>query len=409
MILHCDCNCFYASVEMCENPSLRGKKVAVCGSTENRHGIVLTASYPAKRCGIRTGMTNGEAKALCPDLIMVPPRYELYLRYSRDVAAILRQYSDLVEPYGMDENWLCLPGERDVAGAGAALAETLRRRMREEIGITVSIGVSFNKVFAKLGSDMKKPDAQTILTRENYRERVWPLPASDLLWVGRATARKLALRGVQTIGELAAVPPERLRSWFGVNGLMLWRYANGLDDARVAPQDYSAPILSVGHGTTCRCDLHENREVWQVLYALSQDVGHRLRQAKLLARGVQVAVRDDLLDWRQVQAPLPAPSRSPLELSQAAFDLFRARYGWFRPIRALTIRGIQLTGEAAPMQLDFWQDAERRARQRRLDDAVDELRRRFGAGAIRAASLMGEGLLAQDRCEIVPIPGMMVR
>ena len=409
MILHSDCNCFYASVEMCEQPALRGKKVAVCGSTENRHGIVLTASYPAKRCGVRTGMANWQALERCPDLIMVPPRYELYLRYSRDVRAIYRRYTDLIEPYGMDENWLSLPGEEDLSGAGARLAEELRRRVRDELGITVSVGVSFNKVFAKLGSDRKKPDGQTVITRENYRETVWPLPAGELLWIGRATEQKLMRRGVRTIGALAETPPERLRTWLGINGIMLWRWANGLDDAPVAPDGYEAEALSVGHGTTCVRDLVSHGEAWPVLYELAQDVGHRLRAARLAAAAVQMSVRAADLSWEQYQAPLPAPTRSPYELARAGWRLFCRRHDETRPVRALTIRAIRLLPEDAPLQTDLFSDAAAREKRRRLDDAVDAVRCRFGTGAVRAASLMGALPMAGDRCEIVPLPGMMVR
>ncbi len=409
MILHSDCNCFYASVEMCENPALRGKKVAVCGSEDNRHGIVLTASYPAKRCGVRTAMSNREALERCPDLICVPPRYELYLQYSHDVRAIYRRYTDRIEPYGMDENWLELPGEEDLAGEGSRLAEEIRRRVREEIGITVSVGVSYTKVFAKLGSDLHKPDGQAVITRENFRETVWPLPAEDLLWVGRATKRLLALRGIRTIGELANTPPERLRQWMGVNGLLLWRYACGLDDSPVAEDGDTEPVLSVGHGTTCVRDLTTEQEVWLVLYELAQDVSHRLRKNGLLAAAVQVSVRDRELSWVQYQVPLEHPTRSALELARAGFGLFCARYHWDLPVRALTIRGIRLVSAAEPVQTDLWGREKQCARQRRLDDAVDDLRGRFGAGAIRAASLTGELYMAGDRCEIVPLPGWMSR
>ena len=409
MILHSDCNCFYASVEMCEHPELRGKRVAVCGSTEDRHGIVLTASYPAKHLGVRTGMANWQARQVCPDLIMVPPHYELYLQYSRAVRGIYRQYTDLIEPYGMDENWLGLPGREDLPGEGARLAETLRKRVLQEIGITVSVGVSFNKIFAKLGSDRKKPDGQTIITRENFREIVWPLPARELLWIGRATERKLLYRGVFTIGELANTPPARLRDWFGINGLMLWRYANGMDDAPVAPLGYEPDTLSVGHGTTCRRDLLTEEEVWPVLYELSQDVGHRLRAEHFLADGVQIAVRDCDLGWEQYQSPLPAPTRSPFELAQAGYALFRRRFHWVRPVRALTIRGIRLLPDNVPVQTDLFSRAEKREKRRQLDDAVDELRRRFGTNVVSPASLLGEIPLARDRCEIVPLPGMPMR
>ena len=409
MILHSDCNCFYASVEMCEHPELRGKRVAVCGSAEDRHGIVLTASYPAKRMGVRTGMANWQARQVCPDLIVTPPHYELYLQYSRAVRAIYRQYTDLIEPYGMDESWLGLPGREDLSREGARLAEALRGRVFREIGITVSVGVSFNKVFAKLGSDRKKPNGQCVITRENFREIVWPLPAGELLWVGPATQRKLLRRGVATIGDLANTPPHYLSDWFGVNGLMLWRYANGLDGAPVAPEDYAPETLTIGHGTTCRRDLLSPEEVWPVLYELAQDVSHRLKAGRFLSAGVQLTVRDSGLAWEQYQAPLPAPTRSPLELAQAGHALFCRRYGWRRPVRALTLRATRLLPDAAPVQMDLFSREAARQKRRLLDDAVDDIRRRFGKNAVRAASLMGDLPLARDRCETVPLPGMPLR
>ena len=410
IILHSDLNCFYASVEMNENPALRGKAIAVCGSTEDRHGIVLTASYPAKRMGVKTGSANWQARQACPGLICVPPRYELYIKYSKIVRRIYAEYTDSIEPFGMDENWLSLPyGGGDVEGFGRQIAEEIRRRVREETGLTVSIGVSFSKVFAKLGSDLKKPDAVTVISQENFREKIWPLPVSELLYVGPATTRKLMKMNIHTIGALANCAPELLKQWLGVNGLMLWRFANGDDHAPVMPKEFVAPIKSVGHGTTCVCDLDSEYAVWRVLYELAQDVQHRLRKHELCARGVQITVKDNDLDYRQYQAPLPFPTQSPLDLAAAGFDLFRQRYMWHKPVRALTIRGINLVPIHQPLQLDLFHDAERRERRRALDNCVDDLRSRFGYGAICAASLMGENTLAQDKCELVVMPGMMYR
>ena len=279
--------------------------------------------------------------------------------------------------------------------------------MREEIGLTVSIGVSFSKIFAKLGSDMKKPDAVTVISRENYREKVWSLPVSELLYVGPATTRKLMNLNVNTIGDLANMDPELLRNKLGKNGIMLWRFANGADHSAVMPSDFVAPIKSVGHGTTCVCDLDSDYPVWQVLYELAQDVGHRLRKHELAANGVQITVKDNDLDYRQYQVPLPFPTQSPLEIAQTGFELFRHRYPWHKPVRALTIRGINLTPENQPVQLDLFCDAERRERRKALDDCVDDIRRRFGSRAIYAASLMGDLKMAQDKCETVMMPGLM--
>ena len=263
-ILHSDANGFYASVEMLLNPELRGKAVAVCGSTEERHGIVLAKSERAKKAGVKTGMANWEARKACPGLITVPPQYDQYCKFSRLLRNIYLRYTDLVEPYGMDECWLDVTGSTRLCGSGESIAEEIRKTVREELGITVSIGVSFNKIFAKLGSDMKKPDAVTVLDKANWRERIWPLPVSELLYVGRATTRKLMSRCVYTIGDLAQLDPELLRSWFGKNGLMLWAFANGEDTSRVKPDGYEMPIKSVGHGITCSCDLHEEEEVWKM-------------------------------------------------------------------------------------------------------------------------------------------------
>lgn len=410
IILHSDLNCFYASVEMNENPQLRGKAIAVCGSTEDRHGIVLTASYPAKRMGVKTGSANWQAKQACPGLICVPPHYDLYLKYSRTVRRIYAEYTDTIEPFGMDENWMSIPyGGGDVEGFGLTLANEIRQRVREETGLTVSIGVSFSKIFAKLGSDMKKPDAVTTISKENYREKVWPLPVSELLYVGRATTRRLVNMNIHTIGDLANCDPELLRRWLGVNGIMLWRFANGEDHSPVMPKGYVSPIKSVGHGTTCVTDLDSEYAVWRVLYELAQDVQHRLRKHELAAQGVQITVKDNDLDYRQYQVPLPFPTQSPLDLASAGFDLFRQRYMWHKPVRALTIRGINLIPINQPLQLDIFNDAQRREKRRALDNAVDDLRSRFGYHTLRAASLMGENKLAQDKCETVLMPGTMYR
>ena len=409
IIMHSDLNCFYASVEVNENPSLAGKKVAVCGSTENRHGIVLTATYPAKRSGVKTGMANWEAKQVCPELIVVEPHYDLYFKYSRMVRRICRRYADDVEPFGLDESWLCLHGVSDIEGAGRRTAEEIRRTVRRETGLTVSVGVSFTKVFAKLGSDMKKPDAVTLITERNYRDRVWPLPASDLLYVGPATARKLRQINIHTIGELARCDPEALRGRLGKNGVMLWRFANGLDHSPVMPCGWEEPIKSIGHGVTCVRDLDDAEDVWRVIYALSQDIGHRLRKHHMRVRGVQLTVRDKELAFQQYQMPLPFPTRSPLEIARTANLLFQTRYPWHRTVRALTVRGIQVEDENAPEQLDAFGDCAARSRRQTLDDAVDEIRRRFGDASIYPASLMGPLNMADDRCETVPLPGMMYR
>ena len=365
-ILHSDMNSFYASVEMMLDPSLKGKAVAVCGSTESRHGIVLAKSQLAKKAGVKTGMVNWEARQRCPDLIMVPPQYDEYLKYSKLAHEIYCRYTDLVEPFGMDECWLDVTGCQYQYGTGPEIAEAIRTACREELGLTVSVGVSFNKIFAKLGSDMKKPDATTIITEEDFREKVWPLAAAEMIYVGRATEARLAKYGIHTIGEVAATPPELLRSWFGVNGLALWRNANGYDQSRVMHMDFKSPIKSIGHGITCSADLEDEEEVFKVMLELSQDVGHRLRLHGLTAHGVQIWIRMNDLNGIQCQCRLPIPTQLPGELTAAGFKLFQERYPWTRKVRAVCIRATNLAPKIEDEQMSLFIDHEKRDRRERL-------------------------------------------
>lgn len=408
-ILHSDLNCFYASVEMMLNPDLRGKAVAVCGATEDRHGIVLAKSELAKKAGVKTGMVNWEAQRLCPNLIMVPPQYDQYLKYSKLTRAIYQRFTDRVEPYGMDECWLDITGCDYVCGDGMEAAETIRRTVREELGLTVSIGVSFNKIFAKLGSDMKKPDAVTEITEENFKEKVWPLPASDLLYVGRATNAKLANYGIHTIGDIAGTEPQFLRRLLGINGLELWKYAAGRDDARVMHKDFVSPVKSVGHGITCYADLENSEEVWKVMLELSQDIGHKLRVHELAATGVQISIRGNDLFGKQYQTKLSQSTQSPMVLARKARELFEMNYRWSTPVRAVCVRAINLVPQGQPEQLDLFADAAYLEKMNKLDLAIEEIRRRFGKRAVYSACLMGDLKMPGDgRCSVT-MPGMMYR
>ena len=406
-IIHSDMNSYYASVEAMLDPSLRGKPVAVCGSTEDRHGIVLAKSELAKKAGVKTGMVNWEARMLCRDLIVVPPQYDQYLKYSRLAHAIYERYTDLVEPYGMDECWLDVTDRMSKFDSPRHLADSIRAAIKNELGLTVSVGVSFDKVFAKLGSDMKKPDAVTEITVENYREKVWPLPASEMIYVGRATEARLRGFGIRTIGELAATPPELLRRWFGVNGIKLWRYANGTDDSRVAHKDFVSPIKSVGHGITCVADLENNEEVWKVMLELAQDVGHRLRVHELAARGVQIQVRGNDLGGAQYQCRLPFKTQLPSELAQYGYRLFEERYPWITKVRAVCIRAIDLVPQSECEQLSLFVDTGKRDKRARLQDAVEEIRGHFGKNAMTYAVLLGDKKIPGDGRELVRMPGLM--
>lgn len=406
-ILHSDANCFYASVEMLLNPDLRDKAIAVCGSTEDRHGIVLAKSEKAKKAGVKTGQANWEARQACPGLITIPPQYDQYVKFSRLLRNIYQQYTDRVEPFGMDECWLDVSGCERKYGSGEALAEEIRLRVKEELGLTVSIGVSFNKIFAKLGSDMKKPDAITVLDDAHWKERIWPLPVSELLYIGNATTRKLVSRSVYTIGDLAKVEPDILKSWFGKNGLMLWCFANGEDVSRVMPDGYEVPIKSVGHGITCTCDLQKSEDVWCVILELSQDIGHRLRLYGLAARGVRLGIRGSDLSGSQYQAQLSFPSQSPMEIARAVQDLFDRKYMWLDTVRAITVTAINLIPSNRPIQLDLFGDAVKSIRRQQLDDCIDGIRNRFGKRSIIAASLMTDLHMPDDGRHEVTMPGMM--
>ncbi|MDD4774198.1 MAG: DNA polymerase IV, partial [Eubacteriales bacterium] len=254
-ILHCDMNNFYAGVECLHNPELRGKPVAVCGSAEKRKGIVLAKNYPAKAFGVRTGEAVWEARQKCKDLIIQPPHYDLYMKYSALARAVYGRYTDRIESMGADECWLDITGSLLYFGkTPCELAYEIKETIKNELGLTVSVGVSFNKIFAKLGSDMKKPDAVTVIVRENFRDTVWLLPVSDMLGVGSATKRKLSEMAVKTIGDLAEIPCVFLEKKFGVIGNILWLFANGLDNSAVTDCTFSFPVKSVGHGSNALTD-----------------------------------------------------------------------------------------------------------------------------------------------------------
>ena len=271
-ILHCDMNNFYASCECAQNPSLRGKPIAVCGSKEERHGIVLAKNELAKTCGVQTGEAIWQAQQKCKGLVVVPPHYDLYLRYSKLARSIYAEYTDLIEPMGLDEVWLDVTGSRALFGDGMTIAEILRKRIRAELGLTISVGVSFNKIFAKLGSDLKKPDAITEIPRDRFRQITGPLPVNALFGVGRATTKALHGIGVTTVGRLAETPLSVLTYKFGKNGVTLWQNANGEDHSPVAPMDADLPMKTAGHGVTTSRDLENDAEVWRIMLQLTQDL-----------------------------------------------------------------------------------------------------------------------------------------
>ena len=295
VILHSDMNNFYASVECMLNPALDGKPVAVVGDPGQRHGIVLAKNQRAKQCGVKTGNPLWLARRLCPEIVFVPPHMELYAEYAHAAREIYYAYTSQVEPFGLDECWLDITSSAGLFGDGGAVADEIRARIKRELGISVSIGVSFNKVFAKLGSDLRKPDATTVIGRAQMRETVWPLPVETLLYVGRATHTRLRERGICTIGQLAQADPAELRRSFGKPGLTLWTFANGLDRSPVCEQGEQAAVKSIGNSTTTPRDLSCDEDAGIVYWMLCESVAERMRESGFLCRGVQVHIRDNEL------------------------------------------------------------------------------------------------------------------
>ena len=337
---------------------------------------------------MKTGEVIWEARQKCPQLTIVEPHMDQYLKFSKIVRSIYLRYSPEVESFGIDESWIELTGSPLLQQkTPLEIANEIRTTVKEEVGLTVSIGVSFNKIFAKLGSDMKKPDAVTVITRESFKDQIWPLPVSDLLYVGRATTEKLRLYGIRTIGDLAQADRAMLIHRLGVNGEKLWVFANGLDQSRVMPCDYEIPIKSVGHGITCTADLRTNDEVRHVLMELSQEVGAKLRKSKLAATRVRISVRDNTLSQKEYQGKLEFPTQSYTEIAAAGFDLFCRRYPWTADVRSLTISAIDLIPADTPIQLDLWSDFEKHHKRLTLERTVEDIRHRYGLGMINFAAL----------------------
>lgn len=386
VILHCDLNCFFASVELLRYPALRDVPVAVCGDPESRHGIVLAKNEAAKQLGVKTAETIWQARQKAPHLITLPPHHGLYREYSQKVNAIYGQYTDLVEPFGIDESWLDITGSMHLFGGdGKAIADQLRQRLREELGLTISVGVSFNKIFAKLGSDYKKPDATTVIDRDNWQRIVWPLPVGDLLGVGRSTQKLLRQYGVETIGQLAAFPRETLETLMGKHGAQLHDYANGQENSPVRPQHEAESVKSVGNGTTFPTNLTRWEQVRAGLSALADSVAGRLRRYGMYCGGVALTIR--YADFRQFtrQTRLSGPTHLQKDIYRAALTLAQQAWHAPEPIRALTVTALYLTPDGESYQqfdLLAGDTTRRDEKQERLEQAMDAIRGKYGKGSI---------------------------
>ncbi len=403
-ILHVDMNCFYASVEMAENPSLRGKPVIVGGDEESRHGIVLTASYPAKRHGVKTAMTLWEARRVCPEAIIVPPRYGLYMRYSHYARKLYNEYTDLVEPFGLDEAWLDVTNTTQFAGGSTMLlARQISERMMTELGITVSIGISWNKIFAKFGSDYDKPDGLTVITPQNFTQLVWPSKTRDLLYVGPATERKLTRMGILTIGELAQADEYAIKRTLGKMGQVVQSFARGLDDAPVRTYQPGAgdiihEVKGVGNGITSPFDIEDAETARQVIWLMGESVAQRLRAQGLAARTISAYGRDfKTLVSRSRQTTLERPTQLTSTICAEAARLICDDWNFARgeKLRALGVRASNLSPAPNCVQLDLFGEESRRQQLLDLDRTIDELRYRYGNHAVRRLSELTDERLSE--------------
>lgn len=384
-ILHSDLNNFYASVECLRNPEISNFPVVVVGSKEDRHGIVLAKNMIAKGFGVKTGDVYWEAKQKCGGtLVEVQADFTTYINVSREVRKIYEDYADRIEAYGIDECWLDVSSSLKLFGSGKEIAETIRERIKKEIGLTVSIGVSWNKIFAKLGSDMKKPDAVTEITPENYKQEVWVLPVEDLLYVGRATQQKLNRIGIKTIGDLAHAEEQTLVNLLGKWGSYLHTFANGKDESPVKKIKEEEAIKSIGNSLTVYRDLLNDDDVEPVIYLLADSISARMREAGLnKARTVHIYARASNLAGYQKQGKLPRPSATMHDVAKTAFKLFKEVYPWEKPVRSL---GISVSDFIfGNEQLDLFGDLEKDEKQKRLDSAIDKLRAKYGNNIIQAA------------------------
>ena len=388
VILHADCNNFFASCECLERPELRTVPMAVAGDPENRVGVVVAKNELAKKFGVKTTDTVYAAKKKCPGIVFVPPRHDYYSRISRLVNAVYCEYTEYVEPASIDESYLDVTQALPFYGlTPRQLADELRRRVREEIGITISVGVSFCKVFAKMGSDYKKPDATTVITRDNYREILWPLPVSDLQFAGKSAVQVLHRKQIRTIGDLARTRPEEVRDLLGKQGELLWRYANGIDDEPVQLFGTEREIKSVSRGRTFKRDLTTEREIHTAIAYLSDEVARNLRRHDLKGEVVSVQIRRPDMSEISRQTTLGRHTFLQHEIQKTAIQLVRDNWKMGDPIRAMTVGVTRLVpaGEVVEQLslFDLMGDSARdRNKQERLEAAVAALREKHGTDSI---------------------------
>ena len=392
VILHCDCNNFFASVEADMNPELKNYAFAVCGDPEYRHGIVLAKNEKAKKFGVETAEPIWQAQRKCKNLVLVKPHYEKYKEYSKKIFDIYCRYTDLVEPFGMDECWLDVTGSKTLFGSGEKIANELREVIKSEVGVTISVGVSFNKIFAKMGSDYKKPDAVTLITKENFKKLLYSLPAGELFTVGKKAAEKLRGIGILTIGDIAEIGEGVLENVLGVQGKAIYQYANGYDYSKVKHFEYRDAYKSIGNGTTFKNDLKTWADVRTCVYFLSDKVSARLRNHNVQCAGLQVGIRDTSMKTIMRSCSFDSPTDLAYDISECAIKLIEDNVNINKsPIRALSITGIKLLDTFSVFnQASFFdiEEHQKHEKEERLELARDKIRKKYGLEKLKRCSLM---------------------
>lgn len=403
-VLHCDLNNFYASAECARNPELKGKAIAVGGNEKDRHGIILAKSNEAKKFGVKTGDKFSEAYEKCKDLIILNPDFDLYLSLSKQVRGIYAEYTDMIEPFGIDEAWLDVTGSMRIFGSGEKIANEIRERVKCETGLTISVGVSFCKSFAKLGSDMKKPDAVTVISKDNFKQKIWGLPIGELLFAGRSTVKTLNKYGIYTIGEFASSSPDFAKKILGKNGYSLWTSANGIDKSPVAFYGEKSPIKSIGRGITCIDNLKENREVLKVIKELSFAVSEKLISERLEANSVNLTIKTEDLQITSYSSNFIFPTDNETEICEYAFELFKNNFDWRKNVRSVTVRTFNLTGYKSPHQITLGVDMERREKLDFEERAYIGIKKKYGKNAIFSAERLKGTKIPSNKPEYSVLP-----
>ncbi len=393
-VLHCDLDNFFASVEGVFDPSLKGVPFAVCGDAAMRHGIVLAKNQLAKAYGVKTAVPIWQAKQACPQLRIVEPHYDRYMDFSRRARAVYELYTDMVEAFGADECWLDVTGSNMLFGSGEHIAREINERMKKELGLTVSIGVSFNKCFAKLGSDLNKPDGISLIPREDFKRIVWPLPAENMLWIGRSAKQRLNSLGMITIGDIAMIGRDFLVSVFGKSGDGIWRNAMGYDSSPVLRESELPEAKSIGKSVTGSADLTSDAEIYRTMLSLAESISEKLRKCSLLCGTMQIHIRDSMLITTEHQVKLSNPTRLASELAAVGMELFRRSWKWQRQVRSIGIRACELMSDSECVQLSFEYDYKKAMKLERLETSVDGIRAKYGKRSVTRASLMNCGAAA---------------